>query len=62
MDKPAGGCVVDYHGSDFFPERWFDLIIVLRTDNTVLYDRLVQRGYVCVNSYYLITLLQLFCE
>ncbi len=44
MDKPAGGCVVDYHGSDFFPERWFDLIVVLRTDNTVLYDRLLQRG------------------
>lgn len=40
-----GGKVADYHGSDFFPERWFDLVLVLRTDNTVLYDRLVARGY-----------------
>ncbi|XP_067003641.1 adenylate kinase isoenzyme 6 [Anabrus simplex] len=40
-----GGKIVDYHGCDFFPERWFDIVFVLRTDNTTLYDRLVQRGY-----------------
>ena len=40
-----GGAIVDYHGCDFFPERWFHLVLVLRTDNTVLYDRLVRRGY-----------------
>ena len=40
-----GGTVVEYHSCDFFPERWFDLVVVLRTDNTVLYDRLVKRGY-----------------
>ena len=40
-----GGRIVDYHGADFFPERWFDIVFVLRTDNTVLYDRLVARGY-----------------
>jgi len=40
-----GGKVVDYHGCDFFPQRWFDIVFVLRTDNTVLYDRLVGRGY-----------------
>jgi adenylate kinase len=40
-----GGMVVEYHSCDFFPERWFDLVIVLRTDNTVLYDRLLKRGY-----------------
>jgi len=40
-----GGKIVDYHGSDFFPERWFDIVFVLRTNNTVLYDRLVARGY-----------------
>jgi len=40
-----GGKVVDYHGCDFFPQRWFDIVFVLRTDNTVLYDRLVHRGY-----------------
>lgn len=25
--------------------RWFDLVVVLQTDNTVLYERLEQRGY-----------------
>ncbi|KAJ9506654.1 AAA domain-containing protein [Haematococcus lacustris] len=40
-----GGCIVDHHGCDFFPERWFDLVVVLQTDNTLLYDRLAARGY-----------------
>ncbi|XP_062082771.1 adenylate kinase isoenzyme 6 homolog [Humulus lupulus] len=40
-----GGNIVDYHGCDFFPERWFDLVIVLQTENSVLYDRLHSRGY-----------------
>ena len=40
-----GGCIVDYHGCDFFPERWFDLVLVLQTDNTVLWERLEKRGY-----------------
>ncbi|XP_033124059.1 adenylate kinase isoenzyme 6-like [Anneissia japonica] len=40
-----GGCVVDYHSCEFFPERWFDIIFVLRTDNSILYSRLEQRGY-----------------
>eukprot|EP01026_Neomeris_dumetosa_P060399 TRINITY_DN5695_c0_g2_i1.p3 TRINITY_DN5695_c0_g2~~TRINITY_DN5695_c0_g2_i1.p3 ORF type:complete len:206 (-),score=12.98 TRINITY_DN5695_c0_g2_i1:228-764(-) len=40
-----GGYVVDFHTCDFFPERWFDLVIVLITDNTVLYDRLEARLY-----------------
>lgn len=40
-----GGNVVDYHGCDFFPERWFDIVFVLRTNNTTLYERLEQRGY-----------------
>ena len=38
-----GGNIVDYHGCDFFPERWFDIVFVLRTDNTVLYSRLEKR-------------------
>ena len=37
------GNVVEYHGCDFFPERWFQLVVVLRTDNTLLYDRLHSR-------------------
>lgn len=40
-----GGNIVDYHSCDFFPERWFDVVFVLRADNTTLYDRLVDRGY-----------------
>ncbi|KAK3735370.1 hypothetical protein QZH41_008701 [Actinostola sp. cb2023] len=40
-----GGNIVDYHGCELFPERWFDIVFVLRTDNTALYDRLQQRGY-----------------
>ncbi|KAL7750637.1 factor activating pos9 [Sorochytrium milnesiophthora] len=40
-----GGNVVDFHTCDFFPERWFDLVVVLRTDNEVLYPRLESRLY-----------------
>jgi adenylate kinase len=47
LEEPMakGGVVLDFHGADFFPERWFDLIVVLRTDNSVLYDRLAARRY-----------------
>ncbi|KAJ8882723.1 hypothetical protein PR048_014536 [Dryococelus australis] len=41
----GGGKIVDYHSCEFFPERWFDIVFILRTDNTTLYDRLVSRGY-----------------
>lgn len=40
-----GGILLEAHSSNYFPERWFDLVLVLRTDNTLLYDRLTQRGY-----------------
>ncbi|CAH1101080.1 unnamed protein product [Psylliodes chrysocephalus] len=40
-----GGNIVDYHSNEFFPERWFDVVFVLRADNTTLYDRLTTRGY-----------------
>lgn len=40
-----GNLVADYHSCDLFPERWFDLIIVLRADTHILYDRLMKRGY-----------------
>lgn len=41
-----GGNVVEYHGCDFFPERWFDgVFVVTCPNNTVLYDRLKERGY-----------------
>lgn len=38
-----GGIIVDHHGCDFFPERWFDHVVVLQTGNSVLYDRLAKR-------------------
>jgi adenylate kinase len=38
-----GGIMVDFHTCDFFPERWFDLIVVLRADTEILYDRLMKR-------------------
>ncbi|XP_018651786.1 hypothetical protein Smp_050570 [Schistosoma mansoni] len=41
----SGGQIVDYHSCEFFPERWFDAVFVLRTDNTVLYPRLTSRNY-----------------
>eukprot|EP00245_Coleochaete_scutata_P006543 TRINITY_DN21019_c0_g1_i1.p1 TRINITY_DN21019_c0_g1~~TRINITY_DN21019_c0_g1_i1.p1 ORF type:complete len:195 (+),score=37.65 TRINITY_DN21019_c0_g1_i1:38-586(+) len=40
-----GGNIIDYHSCDFFPERWFDAVVVLQTDNSLLYDRLSNRGY-----------------
>lgn len=41
----AGGNVVEYHGCEFFPERWFNAVFVVRCNNTILYDRLEKRGY-----------------
>lgn len=43
LNVPAGGNVVDYHGCDFFPERYFSLVVVLRTDTSVLWERLQAR-------------------
>ncbi|RUP45280.1 P-loop containing nucleoside triphosphate hydrolase protein [Jimgerdemannia flammicorona] len=42
-----GGKIVDFHSCEVFPERWFDLVIVLRADNGVLYGRLEQRQSLC---------------
>lgn len=38
-----GGKVVDFHTCDIFPERWFDLVLVLRAETSSLYDRMVKR-------------------
>ncbi|KAJ2552110.1 factor activating pos9 [Coemansia sp. RSA 1933] len=40
-----GGMCVDFHTCGFFPERWFDLVVVLRTDTEKIFDRLEERGY-----------------
>ncbi|ANB14082.1 Fap7p [Sugiyamaella lignohabitans] len=44
-DLEKGGLIIDWHVCDIFPERLIDLVVVLRTDNTILYDRLKKRGY-----------------
>ncbi|KIP12583.1 hypothetical protein PHLGIDRAFT_17646 [Phlebiopsis gigantea 11061_1 CR5-6] len=41
----AGGVILDWHTCDLFPERWPDLVVVLRCDHTKLWDRLEKRGY-----------------
>jgi adenylate kinase len=40
-----GGNIVDFHSVELFPERWFDLVLVLRVDTELLFDRLTERGY-----------------
>lgn len=40
-----GGVILDHHSSDWFPERWIQLVVVLRTATEALYDRLDARGY-----------------
>ncbi|KAF7721406.1 hypothetical protein EC973_004712 [Apophysomyces ossiformis] len=40
-----GGKIVDFHTCEIFPERWFDLVLVLRADTRTLYDRMEKRGY-----------------
>jgi adenylate kinase len=41
----AGGCLVDFHSCELFPERWFELVLVLQCSTESLYDRLTARGY-----------------
>lgn len=36
---------MDWHCCDIFPKRLIDLVVVLRTDNSLLYDRLKARKY-----------------
>lgn len=40
-----GGYIIDWHACDLFPVSWIDLVVVLRTDTTKLYDRLKARQY-----------------
>ncbi|EFP76012.1 factor activating pos9 [Puccinia graminis f. sp. tritici] len=45
MSSSEGGIILDWHSSEIFPERWIDLVIVLRTSHTILWDRLEKRKY-----------------
>ncbi|OBT65998.1 hypothetical protein VE03_03193 [Pseudogymnoascus sp. 23342-1-I1] len=40
-----GGYIIDWHACDLFPKSWIDLVVVLRVDSTILYDRLKSRNY-----------------
>ena len=40
-----GGVILDFHSSSFIPEDAINLVVLLRCNNTDLYDRLFARGY-----------------
>ena len=39
----TGGCIIDFHTCEMFPERWIDLVVVLQTNHTILWERLEKR-------------------
>jgi len=39
------GLILDWHTCDAYPERWPDLVVVLRCDHTLLWERLDKRNY-----------------
>ncbi|KAJ1036694.1 hypothetical protein NDA10_006459 [Ustilago hordei] len=43
--EERGGLILDWHTCDVWPERWIDLVVVLRCDHGVLWERLEKRGY-----------------
>lgn len=45
LNVGKGGLIIDTHLCGALPSNWFDLVVVLRCDNTQLYDRLKDRGY-----------------
>lgn len=45
MKIEEGGFIIDFHSGCIFPEEWFSLIVLLRCNNTELFDRLKGRGY-----------------
>lgn len=38
-----GGCILDWHSCEIFPERLIDLVVVLRCDHSTLWSRLEKR-------------------
>lgn len=41
----SGGQIIDFHSCSFFPRSWFQAIVLLRANNTQIFDRLTERGY-----------------
>ena len=44
-DIAKGGLIIDFHTSEFFPLRYFDLVVLMRCSNEKLYPRLEARNY-----------------
>ncbi|KAF2404476.1 P-loop containing nucleoside triphosphate hydrolase protein [Trichodelitschia bisporula] len=44
-EVPEGGYILDWHACDLFPKSWIDLVVVIRCDSDILYDRLAARKY-----------------
>lgn len=42
----VGGIILDWHTCEIFPERWADLVVVLRCDHSQLWERLEKRSVV----------------
>ncbi|CAO1620194.1 unnamed protein product [Sympodiomycopsis kandeliae] len=43
--EERGGLLLDWHTCDSWPERWVDLVVVLRCDHAKLWKRLEKREY-----------------
>ena len=41
--EARGGLILDWHTCDVWPERWVDLVVVLRCDHEKLWKRLEKR-------------------
>lgn len=41
----GGGYIIDSHMCEIYPESWIDLVVVLRCETSMLYDRLMKRNY-----------------
>jgi hypothetical protein len=41
--QQSGAKILDWHTCDMFPERWIDLVVVLRCDHAQLWNRLEKR-------------------
>lgn len=45
-----GGIILDWHTCEIFPERWADLVVVLRCDHSKLWERLEKRCVALLSS------------
>lgn len=50
-DVEGGGLLLDWHTNEVWPERWVDLVVVLRTDHSLLWKRLEKRYVLLLFAY-----------